>query len=89
MESTSKLPNGDGHENIVGIIEFGEDKGTFFLAMELVEGIDLHEYIERKGTIDPEESRQIMIQATRALSHALKTIEYAAEFGDGASRAGN
>src|SRR5207249_3945812 len=58
------------HENIVTIFEFGESNGTFFLAMEFVEGVDLHEYISKKKTIDPEESRQIMLQAARALDHA-------------------
>jgi serine/threonine-protein kinase len=60
------------HENIVAVYEFDEIKGTYFLVMEFVDGTDLHEYIERKGTLDPEESRQIMIQATRALAHAHK-----------------
>src|SRR5262249_30249491 len=58
------------HENIVALYDFGEERGTYYLVMEFVEGIDLHEYIERKGTLDLEESRQIMIQACRALSHA-------------------
>lgn len=60
------------HENIVALYEFGEANGTCFLAMEFVEGVDLHEYIDQKGTLDPEESRQIVIQAARALSHAHK-----------------
>lgn len=58
------------HENIVKVFEFGETNGTHFIAMELVEGIDLHDHIEASEMLDPEESRQIMIQATRALAHA-------------------
>ncbi len=58
------------HENIVAVYEFNEINGTYYIAMEFVEGIDLHDYIEQKGTLDPEESRQIMIQAARALAHA-------------------
>ena len=38
--------------------------------MEFVDGIDLHEYIDRKERLDPEEARQITIQAARALEHA-------------------
>src|SRR5262249_17533008 len=58
------------HENIVTLFEFGEAGGTCYLAMEYIDGIDLEEYIQRKGVIEPEESRQIIIQAARALYHA-------------------
>ncbi|HXG11305.1 MAG TPA: serine/threonine-protein kinase, partial [Gemmataceae bacterium] len=60
------------HENIVTLYEFGEVNGTYFLAMEFVEGIDLHDYINRKGQLDPEEARLILIQACQALDHAHK-----------------
>ena len=53
------------HENIVTVYEFDEVNGSFFMAMEFVEGIDLHDYIDQKGMLDPEESRQLMIQAAR------------------------
>jgi serine/threonine-protein kinase len=59
-------------ENIVSIYEFGEDRGHYFLALEYVDGIDLHEYIKRKGQLDPEESRQIIMQAVKALAHVHK-----------------
>jgi serine/threonine-protein kinase len=58
------------HENIVTIYEFSQSGTTFFLAMEFVDGIDLLEYIERKGRLDPEEARLIAIQAAHALEHA-------------------
>jgi serine/threonine protein kinase len=58
------------HENIVTLFEFGEADGTYFLAMELVNGIDLHEYISRKGKLKPHRARRILIQAARALEHA-------------------
>jgi serine/threonine-protein kinase len=58
------------HENIVTIYEFGEYQGTWFLALEYVQGIDLHDYIDRKGKLDPEEARRITIQAALALQHA-------------------
>jgi serine/threonine-protein kinase len=60
------------HENIVTLYELGEDKDTHYIAMELIEGIDLHEYISRKKKLDPEEARRILIQATRGLAHAHK-----------------
>jgi len=58
------------HENIVSIYECGEEKGTWYLALEFVEGIDLYDYIQRKGMLDPEEARRITIQAALALQHA-------------------
>jgi serine/threonine protein kinase len=58
------------HENIVTLFEFGEVGGTNFLALEYVDGIDLHDYINRKTKLDPEEAREILLQAARALEHA-------------------
>jgi serine/threonine-protein kinase len=58
------------HENIVTVYEYNEINGTFYIAMEFVDGIDLHDYIDQKNTLDPEESRQMMLQAARALAHA-------------------
>jgi serine/threonine-protein kinase len=58
------------HENIVTIYEFGESQGTYFLALEYVDGINLFEYITRKGRLEPEEARRIMIHAALALHHA-------------------
>jgi serine/threonine protein kinase len=58
------------HENIVEVYDFDEHNGTWLLAMEFVDGIDLHEYVKRKGPLDPEEARQIVLQGARALRHA-------------------
>jgi serine/threonine protein kinase len=58
------------HENIVSIYECGETGGTYYLALEFVDGIDLGEYIDREGKLDPEEARLITLQAARALEHA-------------------
>ncbi len=60
------------HRNVVNLYEFGEFKGTYFLALEYVEGIDLYEYIQRQGRIEPEEARRILIQAVKALDHAFE-----------------
>jgi hypothetical protein len=58
------------HENIVAVYEIGEEAGTYFLALEYVDGIDLQEHVRRRGPLPPEEARQIIIQAARALGHA-------------------
>src|SRR5262245_13038829 len=55
------------HENIVSIYEIGETEGTHYLALEFVDGIDLNEYINRKGKLDPEEAKFLLLQAVRAL----------------------
>jgi serine/threonine-protein kinase len=58
------------HENIVALYEFSEANGTHFLALEYVDGCDLHDFICRRGKLKPELARQILIQAARALAHA-------------------
>jgi serine/threonine protein kinase len=58
------------HRNIVTLYEFGQADGIWFLAMEFVEGIELGEYIARRGRLLPEEARRITMQAAKALDHA-------------------
>jgi serine/threonine protein kinase len=58
------------HKNIVTLYEYGQADGLHFLALEFVDGIDLYDYIERKGRLAPEESRRILIQAAKALEAA-------------------
>ena len=65
-KNASKL----NHPNVVRVYEFGEADGCFFIAMEFVEGIDLNEYVERKGPLDPEEALGLVGQAAKALDHA-------------------
>ncbi len=58
------------HENIVELYDFEQAGGQHFLVMEFIEGVDLHEYVDRKGMLDPEEALRIIVQATKALDHA-------------------
>jgi serine/threonine protein kinase len=58
------------HENIVALYDCGEADGFWYLALEFVEGVNLHEHIKRKGKLLPEEARRITIQACLALHHA-------------------
>jgi serine/threonine protein kinase len=57
-------------ENIVTLHEFGENRHTYFLVMEFVDGIDLSDYSNRKGPLDPDESVEIIRQGCLALDHA-------------------
>ena len=36
------------HPNIVSVYDVGEDQGVYYIVMELIEGITLKKYIERK-----------------------------------------
>src|SRR6516165_9449875 len=47
------------HKNIVQIYDFGDAGGVYFLVLEFVEGLDLHQYIQEKGPLDPMESCRI------------------------------
>jgi serine/threonine protein kinase len=58
------------HENIVTLHEFGQTNHTHFLVMEFIDGIDLHEYSNRKGPLDPDEALEIIRQGCLALDHA-------------------
>src|SRR5947209_1644101 len=60
------------HPNIVTLYECGydPDEDLHYLALELIDGVDLGEYIERKGRLEPEEARRILFQAAKALDHA-------------------
>jgi hypothetical protein len=57
------------HENIVAAHEWGEAGGTFFLALELIDGIDLDEHVRRDGPRAPEEALELVRQGSRALEH--------------------
>src|SRR5438105_1419441 len=58
------------HENIVALYDFGEAEGTLYLALELVEGIDVEELIQRYGPLEPDDARGIVMQIARALDYA-------------------
>jgi serine/threonine protein kinase len=58
------------NKHIVELYGFGEEEGLHYLAMEYVDGVDLADYIRRKGRIDHEEARRIIIHACKALMHA-------------------
>ena len=57
------------HPNIATVHDFMTVDGTSFLVMELVEGEDLSERLE-KGAIDPEDARQLAIQIAAGLEAA-------------------
>jgi len=58
------------HPNIVPVFDWGEDGGTYFIVMELVEGTSLAEMLRGSTTISPARSAQIVAQVAAALGYA-------------------
>src|SRR5437870_7083572 len=61
------------HPNIVPVYELGVEQGTYFIAMELVEGISVTEIIgtgQGKKPLTPDEGAYIGIEVCRALDYA-------------------
>ena len=60
------------HPNLVRFFDVGEVGGAYYLAMELVRGIDLAGLIERTGPLEPSYAVAVMIQALHGLDAAHK-----------------
>ncbi len=56
--------------NIVNVYDVGEDRGLYYMIMELVEGISLKEYIQRKGRLTHKEVISIAIQMCTGIGAA-------------------
>lgn len=61
---------GLAHPNIVNVYDAGDDNGVCYIVMELVEGITLKEYIEKKGRLAVREATSIAIQVSMGLEAA-------------------
>ncbi len=58
------------HPNIVAILDFGEDSGMPFLAMEYVDGSSLDAILKASGPLDPSRGVAIVMQVLSALGFA-------------------
>jgi len=58
------------HPNIIQVFDVGEENGRFFYIMEFVEGHTLTEITCQKGTWDPWDALDVILQAARALEEA-------------------
>lgn len=58
------------HANIVNVYDVGEDRGLYYIVMELVEGITLKEYIKKKGHLTPKEVISIAVQVCSGIQAA-------------------
>lgn len=61
---------GLSHPNIVNVYDVGEDNGLYYIVMELVEGITLKRFIERKGHLEIKEAVGISIQIAQGMEAA-------------------
>ena len=61
---------GLSHPNIVNVFDVGEDDGLYYIVMELIEGITLKKYIERKGKLPVKEAVSILIQVSQGIEAA-------------------
>lgn len=56
--------------NIVNVYDVGEDRGLYYMVMELVDGITLKEYIDKKGRLSAKEVISIAIQMCNGIEAA-------------------
>ena len=65
-EAAAKLT----HSNIVQVYSTGVENGISFIALEYVQGMNLREYVSRKGPMSPKVAVRVMEQVASALQHA-------------------
>lgn len=58
------------HPNIVNVYDVGEEDGIYYIVMELVEGITLKNYIEKKSRLSIKEAISIAIQVSMGIEAA-------------------
>lgn len=69
------------HPNIVPVYELGVEQGTYFLAMELVEGVSVADLIRErnndgtKRVLTPEEGAYVGMEVCRALDYAHRRMK--------------
>jgi hypothetical protein len=66
----SKLAASLDHPHVVRIVDAGEEDGVLYLAMELVDGLDLRELLRREGRLDPERAIGLAAQVADGLDSA-------------------
>ena len=58
------------HPNVVNVYDVGQDRGLYYMVMELVEGITLKDYIQKKGKLSAKETISISIQMVTGIQAA-------------------
>ena len=70
FQREANAASGLNHPNIVGISDVGDDKGRYYIVMELMTGTTLKELIARRGSLDKYEAVSIIEQLVKALGKA-------------------
>ena len=70
FRSEAQSAAGLTHANIVNIYDVAEDRGLYYIVMELVEGITLKDYIQKKGNLSPKETIAITMQVCAGIDAA-------------------
>ncbi len=70
--SEARAAAGLMHPNVVNVYDVGQDRGLYFMVMELVDGITLKDYIEKKRRISAKETISIAIQMVTGMEAAHK-----------------
>lgn len=70
FRSEAQAAAGLMNPNIVNVYDVGEDRGLYYMVMELVDGITLKEYIEKKKRLSPKEVISIAIQMCTGIEAA-------------------
>lgn len=73
FEKEAQAAAGLANPNVVNVYDVGEDKGIYYIVMELVQGITLKDYITRKGKLTVREATSIAIQVSLGLEAAHKS----------------
>jgi serine/threonine protein kinase len=60
------------HENIVTVYDIEQDRGTFFIIMEYVQGVSLQKRIANSGELSAPHAARLIGQVARALGYAHK-----------------
>ena len=58
------------HPNIVGVYDVATCKAADYIVMELIDGISLKQYMEKKGVLNWKETLHFATQIAKALEHA-------------------
>lgn len=61
---------GLAHPNVVNVYDVGEENDVYYIVMELVEGITLKKYIEKKARLSVKEAISIAIQVSMGIEAA-------------------
>ncbi len=70
FQAEARAAAGLSHPNIVSVYDVAEENGSYFIVMELIDGITLKQYIEKKGKLSIKEATSIAIQVSTGIEAA-------------------